>query len=557
MLFPYSLPPVHAILARMGISLGSIKRFLHSDAAASMARQALGIPVNGDAEANEKQSVNLPAPVRTITTNQPPVVPPPAIPAPIRTPSPDIGPPPDPALMKSQAGLAGVEQVYGNMYPTNPAIPPPMRTALPTGEMPAAPVPTGAPLPAPVRNVPTGPNLAGMSPAERAAALSQTLQTTDPMSKVRVQGDQIDVGPPHKMSHLKAMGKMFLQRMLAGSQYGIGGMLGAGAEGAIEGGVSPGHAQNVLRKAEIEKAQGDQNVAQTLESRGLQNEAAKLNIQQDREQILNAPKRQTEAEYQRERTDLEQNVQQLEKVRADDPRRAAYLDAINTEAERLSKKYGRTVTVIPGDGREPPRLMDNGEVIEFGPDGKPHKVYGEPKTDLTNQYHDQESDYTYQQKVGEASTKRAAAQLAAEQAKATAEDHQKKVSAAAGALTTLDAQMAAMSATVPDPSGALEKDNVTPKMIANPALGPLKRQRQQLKEQQASAEAAMNQAYKDQRKAEADAAGVYVPPPPPKRGKKTETGQAVSKSAWLASHPGGDWSVAEAEANRRQLPIIP
>lgn len=512
----------------MGL-LSEIRKLAHSPEAQGVIRQALGIPQTGDEEMPPmpggamiknlatNDSPVLPPPTRTVTTTAPPAPVSAPLPPPTRNPvanTDTLGTPPTP--MPSY--INDMERVYRQNE--NPEIPAPTRT-MTTADMPIATAPD-VPLPPPKRV------LIG-TPGTSAASHVQALQNADPSSKVTKTAEGYEIEPPHKMSRLKAAGKMFLQRMLAGSQYGLGGMLGAGLEGAVEGGVAPGHAQKVMRQDEIERAQGQQHTEQTLEGRDLQNQAAATNILQDQQQILNAPIRQKEAEYERDRSNLEQMVGQADKVQANSPQHEAALAAIQTEADRMSERYGRKVTVIPGEGREPATFSVDGQIAERQPDGSFKTVYGSPKTDKTNEYHDADTDYAYQQKVGEANAKRSAAQLAAQQAKATAEDHQKKVAAAAGTLTNLDAQMAAMPAQVP--SGQMMADGVTPKMVANPALGPLKRQREQLKQQQTSAEAAMNAAYKDQRKAEADAAEVYIPPPPPKRNKgKTATGRILPRA---------------------------
>lgn len=579
----------------MALSLGDIKKFLKSDAATSMARQALGIPADGEHGATSGPPdipVNLPSPVRTITTNpqQPAIAAPlPGIPPPTRVSTSDIGeppPPPAPAYINNMENVNRNLRVPGNLSeatgspltgiegatfnPINPDIPAPRR-AIPTAE--PMPVASGAPtIPPPTRvfmgertgtTDESGNQRAPLTPAEKAAAHVRALQA-DPSQSVKETPEGYEIGPPHKMSHLKAAGKMFLQRMLAGSQYGLGGMLGAGIEGAIEGGVAPGHAQAVLRDAQRQKAIGDQYQAQQIERQGLQNQAQTLNIEQDQQALIDAPRRRamqeedrTNAQYERERADLDQMAGAVGNQRSDDPNRQKNLEAIQTEADRLSQKYGRAVRVIPGEGKAPPRIVVDGEVLQENPDGTLKSIYGSPKTDRTNEYHDADVTHSYQEKLGEIQGKRAASLQAAQAEEDRAKNYQEKVNQAAAQLSVLDANMAKMPAQIPDPGGAKMADGVTPKMVPNPELGPLKRQREQFKQQQAQAQKGMEEAYKTRDTHKAKAAEFVDPPPPPTRSKKPSDKQALSKAAWMNSHPGGDWNTAQAEATRRQIPIIP
>ena len=128
-----------------------------------------------------------------------------------------------------------------------------------------------------------------MTAEQRAAAHVQALQDAGSQSKVRETAQGYEIEPPHKLGRLRAMGKGFLLRMLAGAPYGLGGMVGAGAAGTLEGGISPEHVQGGAREAEIARAQGDQATAQQLARGTLANTAASLNIQQDQEALKNMP----------------------------------------------------------------------------------------------------------------------------------------------------------------------------------------------------------------------------------------------------------------------------
>lgn len=520
----------------MGFSLKDIGRFLKSD----KAKQIIGaLTDDGPAPAPD-----IPPPVRTAPlTDAPPVTAPAApLPPPKRVdlsamPEPPTPMPPYIQTMEglqpgkpnySQArintsdptGISGVtyDDIAG--VPNAPTLPAPVRT--PMEPIAAAAPDAGDGILPPVRNVFIGDKFKpNATRAERAAAKLHALETADQGSKIRETPEGIEIDPPKKLSRLKAMGKMFLQRMMAGANGGIGGMLGAGIFGAVEGGVNPGHAQKVMRQGEREQATGEYAQAQTLEARGLQNQANALNIEQDRQLLDSAPQRQKDAEYEKERTNFEQGVSQLDKTGTDDPNRAKYIAALETEAARLSEKYGKTVTLIPGQGKEPTRFAVDGQVVEFGPDGKPKVVFGSPKTDDTAANHDQDADYKYQTTVAEVTAKRAAAEQLARTAEETALNYQQKVNEAAGRLSTLDSQMATMPAKVE----VKDKDGNVTGTVANPALGPLERQRQQAKEQQTAAQSGMEAAYKTQREHQAKALEYVAPPPPPKRSRRAATAE--------------------------------
>ena len=250
---------------------------------------------------------------------------------------------PQPNLSNATVDAEG--QPVGATYGTpGVAVPPPRRTE-PVGQ---PEIPGAGPVPLTAPHVFMGERTIGMSPADAAAAHVKALQEADPSSKVTRTAEGFEIAPPNKMSRLKAAGKMFLERMRAGAPFGIGGMVGAGVEGAVEGGIAPGHAQKQLRAGELARAQNDQYQAQQLEHGQLTNEAEAQRNEAQRQSAVTEPQRRKDAEYEKERTDLEQMVGQSEKVAANTPEHAAALEAIQKEADRLSQKYGRQVTVIPG-----------------------------------------------------------------------------------------------------------------------------------------------------------------------------------------------------------------
>lgn len=501
-------------------------------------------------------------PPRPISTEPPVVVPPgPAVPpphmnVPIAEPPPVPMPNyigemervsasmPQPSMKNAYVRNDG--EIRNETYPNRaPVIPPPRPPAVDMGPGVTLPDRTPADIPPP-KNVFIGvPTNANMTPAQRAAAKVEALQTADPQSKVRETAGGYEIDPPQKLSRLKAMGKGFLLRMLAGAPHGPGGMLGAGTVGAVEGAVAPGHVQSGIRQRDVARAQGEQATAQQLERGTITNQSAQVGLEAEQERLANLPRERERqqsqdkrVELQSELNDWEQQAARLDNVSNDDPARAGYIAALQKEAERLSAKAGRQITLIPGEGKEPLRMAVDGQIIERNKDGSWKSVFGSPKTDRTDENYDEKARYEWEVKNTENAAKRSSAEQAAKMAEETAAEHQKKVSAIAAQLSVLDEQMGAMGA-------------------RDPKIGPLKRQREQLKQQQASEESAMNAAYKERNKAKAEASGVPVVPPPPRRARAASGKQALSKSAWTAAHPGGDWNAAQAEAQRRQLPIIP
>lgn len=471
-------------------------------------------------------AVPLPSPRPIVTGLTEPVTPPPVT-SPVLPPRINVNvgePPPVP----EPRFITDMEQVRATLpQPSfkegrvvyndrNPAIPPPRAMTVDPTAAPAIAPDGPAVVPAPSPSVFVGvPTRADMTASQKAGAKLEALQTAGSQSKVTETPEGFAIEPPHKIGRLKAMGKGFLLRMLAGSSNGVGGMLGAGLAGTVEGAVAPGHVQSSLRQNEIYRAQGDQQTAQQLERGELANQAAKVGLEVDQTQLKNLPEdrqRRMDAEnnqrLQAEVNDWQQQVAQLDKVAADDPGRAGYIAALQTEAERLSAKAGRKITLIPGEGRDALRMAVDGQIIERNQDGSWKSVFGSPKLDRSDENYDEKEHYDWQVKNTENAAKRAAAQQSAAAAESVAADHQKKVSDIAGRISALDNQMGQMSS-------------------RDPQLGPLKRQREQLKQEQAREQTAMDGAYKERDKAKADIAGIPVVPPPPRRARRSSAGLTI------------------------------
>lgn len=508
----------------------------------------------------------LPLPPPNRIEAAPPIAPPPgALPQPNRITVPDVGePPPIPAVAQMESVLKNMPRpnysqatvnptsgaIEGQTYPDYaPMLPAPPTRAAPemSAGMPPPPEMT-APL-GPPNRITIGPSYKGMSPANQAAAHVQALRDSSPLSKVVDTGEGYEVLPPKKQGRLAAMGKGFLLRMLAGAQHGPGGMLGAGAVGAIEGAVAPNRIAKGVRQRDIAIAEGEQARAGQLEAQGLQNDTRRL---QNLESLTGLGDKETQRQQQmdqQQRVEYYQGLStigDMQKAQSQlDPKSREYAAAqaaIRTEAERLSKRTGRKVTVIPGNPKlnQLPRMEVDGEVIQQQYDSSWKPVYGSRKVDNRDTDADAKSEYDWTVKNTENEAKRTAALQEATALEAAALDHQGKVTSTAAAISDLDAQMA----------------TIGPR---DPALGPLKRQRAQLEKQQTSEQTKMDVAYRQAAEKKAAAASHPTLPPPPKRAKRSEagTGKMLSKSKWLSAHPGGDWSAAAAAAAARQIPVAP
>src|SRR6185295_18089420 len=110
----------------------------------------------------------------------------------------------------------------------------------------------------------------------RAAARVRALHDADPTSKVTDTGHGYEIQPPEKMSRLRAMWEGFKQLLPVGAQSGIGGMIGAGTVGAIQGGISPGTIQKRGRAMETARAENELARTRELESQGLENDSRRI-----------------------------------------------------------------------------------------------------------------------------------------------------------------------------------------------------------------------------------------------------------------------------------------
>lgn len=442
-------------------------------------------------------------------------------------------------------------EIVGGTYPTRaPALPPPTRV-VPTTGMPEGPAagPLGEQIQPPTM---VGQSYQGMRPAQRAATRLQVLQGASPMSKVRDTGTAYEELPPETPSRLRAMGQGFARFMGYGARNGIGGMIGSGIVGAGIGLVSPNRIQRIGREQEISQAEAGLDRAQGLEAQGLQNDTRRLGnmraaidlgrADEDRDLELTREQR-------LEWTQGLSNLGDMQKAQSLlDPQSQQYAaaeSAIQQEAARLSRRTGRNVTVIPGNPRlnQLPRFEVDGQIVQQQHDGTWKPVYGKSRSADQDAEADLKAQYDWQVKNSENEGKRIAALAEAQALETTATDHQKKVTALAGQITMLDAQMAQMS-------------------TRDPALGPLKRQRAQLERTLAEQERQMNAAYEKANERKAEASKYPTLPAPPRRSRQAGQpsgpgGKSLSERAWKTANPGGDWNAAVKEAERRQIPIIP
>lgn len=454
----------------------------------------------------------------------------------------------------SNATIGPDGNIIGARFPVRaPAIPEPRMTSVtPTGV--PEPPPMAGPLDTAPKRVFVGEDYRQMNPTQRAAARLRVLQGAAPESKVTDTGSSYEVAPPEKMGRAAGAGRGFLTLMGAGADRGVGGMMGSGLFGAILGAIAPGRIQKMLRARELHQAQGEYANQLGLDEAQLQNESRRIANLRSVAELQNQEDDRDLKMSQEQRVEWNQGLSNISEMQKQqtllDPKSAEYAaasKAIQQEAERLSKKTGRTVTVIPGNPKlnQLPRLQSDGQIIQQQYDGTWKPVYGTPTSEVTADNADQEAIYKWQRDNAENEAKRTAANSAAADLIAAAEDHQRKVTTIAGQISNLDAQMAKIG----------KRD---------PALGPLQRQRQQLKEAQETEQKAMDESYRKAREHQSEAMKYPTLLPPPKRvrrnsqqGTATPAGQSLSKSAWLQSHPGGDWNAAVTEAQKRNIPIIP
>jgi hypothetical protein len=471
-------------------------------------------------------------------------------------------PPPKPYISETSLGgpppgtteynIDELDRMWHNMMPppptTAPNVPEPSTTSItPAGEPP--PIVTGTYMPPPP-NVYVGREYKGMSPTQKAATHLQVLQSAAPESKVTDTGSTYEVEPPKKMGRAEGAGKGLLTLLTAGAQYGIGGMAGAGLYGLGLGLADPTQIQKIKRHREISQAQQEYATNLGMDEAALQNQTRQItnaatlahleDADQDRAIKMNEELRQ---EYKEGLSNIE-NMQKRQALL--DPHSAQYKAAeaaIQQEADRVSKRTGRKVTVIPGNPalNQLPHVELDGEMLQLQHDGSWMKVYGSSKSAVEDANADQHATYQWQVKNAENAAKRNAAMQDASSFESAAADHQKKVTAAAASIKSIEDQM---------------------KQVQVRAVGPTPQYdilKQQLETQQrimSDEQRKMDEAYKSAESKKAEAAQYPDMPPPPQRVRRGAS-QSLSKSAWLASHPGGDWNVALAEANRRQIPIIP
>lgn len=534
-----------------------------------LSNRAKKIVNKDDDEAAEVLRRTLPPPTRSVDTSGMP--PPPAgnvipFPPPTRAPI-NVGEPPpsaDPYGLNAMEGLLQNQpipnlsnatvgptgEIVGARYPTRaPALPPPTRTSMPVEGMPEPPV-TGPVTAPPMPRVMVGERYKGMSPTRKAQTRLGVLQSADPSSKVKDTGEGFEVLPPQRMGRAAGAGRGAIELMGAGAKHGLGGMLGADLFGLGLGAIAPGRVQKMMRDREIGTAQQDYAHNLGLDSAQLQNESRQVanmtglarleDADQDRALTMN---REVRLEHQQGLSAIDEMLKRQSVL---DPRSAEYASAtaaIAQEAERLSKRTGRKVTVIPGNPKlnQLPRMEVDGQIIQQQHDGNWQPVYGSPKASTDDDNADLKANYEWQTKNVENEAKRTASIQESEALISEAQNRQQKVSEIAGQISVLDQKMSGMSS-------------------RDPALGPLKRQREQLKQSQASEQKGMEDAYRKANERRAEAAKYPTMPPPPKRVRRASNkagGMSLSKSAWQQSHPGGDWNAAAAEAARRQIPVIP
>jgi hypothetical protein len=521
--------------------------------------------------------ITLPPPARRVIPMA--GTPPPPMPAPTRAaPAVDIGTPPpaDPYSLNAMEDLAGKTRrmmaaadyseasmgadgnLTGVKFPTPaPPVPPPTRTTAPVEGIPALPA-SDAYVPPPMKPTTVGESYEGMSPAQRMATKLRVLRDAAPESKVRDTGSGYEVLPPQRTGRLKAAGRGFLQLLSAGAPFGIAGMGGSGMVGAIQGAINPRSVDERGRAMDIYGTENELARTQGLETQQIQNEARRVqNVSaiaglqnQALDRQLNEDK-ELRTEWQQGLNNIGELQKRQEQLDPAGPQYAAAEQAIQKEAERLSKRTGRTITVIPGNPRvnKLPHITIDGEVIQQQRDGGWKKIYGTPKSDTEDTNADQKAEYEWQTKNAENEAKRTAAAQEAAALEATATNHQQKVTTAAAEVSRIMQAMQGIPATIP---------GVGP----NPQYEALKNQREQAERTQNDEQRKMDAAYEKLNEKKAEAAKYPTMPPPPKRARRgsAATGnvvQKLSKSAWEASHPGGDWNAAQAEANRRKIPIIP
>jgi hypothetical protein len=507
----------------------------------------------------------LPPPARrSVPMDENPAAIAPPVPAPTRLPMGDLGPPPgtpeygidqmeqllrnQPVGDYSNATVGPDGNIAGIRYPARaPVVPPPSRAAISPEAM-ADPIATGPYIPPPMARVAVGENYDPHNATQRARARLRALQTSAPESKITDTGTAYEIAPPQRMGRGEAFGRGFLQLMGAGGPT-LGGTAGAGIVGGIQGLISPGTVQKRQRAMETAGAENELARAQGLETQGLENERRRVqNVAQIADLQNDSLKRQLE-EDEGLRVEWQQginNIGELQK-RLDqlDPQSATYGDAekaIQQEAERLAKRTGRSVVVVPGNKKlnKLPHITIDGEVIQQQHDGSWKSIYGTRKQDNTDANADQKAEYEWQTKNVENEAKRTASQQEAQSFTATAEDHQRKVTAAAAEVSRITGLMNGIPPTIP---------GVGP----NPEYETLKNQREQWEQTQKTEQGKMDSAYAKAREKQGEAAKYPTLPAPPKRSRQSTTtpyaGRTMS-AANLARY-AKDKGLTEDEARRQ------
>ena len=135
--------------------------------------------------------------------------------------------------------------------PVAPTLPQPREMPL---EAPAPPPPSEAPTP--YRGVSIGPSVKGLGDTERGLVLREALRSADPTSKVRIQGDQVDIAPPEKPG--RSIGfSAALEALASADPDNPMQALGRGIGGLLTGAVSPRSGAKINRRFELDRLEND------------------------------------------------------------------------------------------------------------------------------------------------------------------------------------------------------------------------------------------------------------------------------------------------------------
>lgn len=135
--------------------------------------------------------------------------------------------------------------------PVAPMVPQPREMSL---EAAAPPPPSEAP--APYRGVSIGPSVKGLGDTERGLVLRDALRTADPTSRVRIQGDQVDIAPPEKPG--RSIGfSAALEALATADPENPMQALGRGIGGLLTGAISPRSGAKINRRFELDRLEND------------------------------------------------------------------------------------------------------------------------------------------------------------------------------------------------------------------------------------------------------------------------------------------------------------